>query len=86
MAEGQQPEEGLDLREAQLHILHQGVVVEGELGVCQRIEGEIHYLSVLGEVGEMAEDIREQETGTYILIKPCVSSELTSLMSTLCPA
>ena len=48
VAEGQEPEEALNLRDPQLHRLHQRVVVEGELGVGHGVEGEVHHLSVLG--------------------------------------
>lgn len=47
VAEGQQPEEGVDLRVLQLHRLHQGVVVEREAWVGQRVEGEVHRLRAL---------------------------------------
>lgn len=47
VAEGQQPEEGVDLRVLQLHRLHQGVVVEREAWVGQRVEGEVHLLRAL---------------------------------------
>lgn len=47
MAEGEQPEEGVDLGVLQLHRLHQSVIVEGEAGVGQSVEGEVHRLRVL---------------------------------------
>lgn len=47
VAEGQQSEEGVDLWVLKLHRLHQGVVVEHEARVGQRIEGEVHCLCVL---------------------------------------
>lgn len=47
VAEGQQPEEGVDLGVLQLHRLHQGVVVEREARVGQRVEGEVHRLRAL---------------------------------------
>ena len=49
VAEGQQSEEGVDLWVLQLHRLHQGVVVEHEAGVRQRVEGEVHPLCMLRE-------------------------------------
>lgn len=47
VAEGQQSEEGVDLWDPQLHRFHQGVVVEHEAWVGQRVEGEVHRLCVL---------------------------------------
>lgn len=47
MAEGQQLEEGVDLGVLQLHRFHQGVVVEREAWVGQRVEAEVHRLCVL---------------------------------------
>lgn len=47
VAERQQPEEGVDLWVLQLHRLHQGVVVEHEAWVSQRVEGEVHRFCVL---------------------------------------
>lgn len=47
MAECQQSEEGVDLWVLQLHRLDQGVVVEHEARVGQRVEGEVHHLCVL---------------------------------------
>lgn len=47
VAEGEQPEEGVDLGVLQLHRFHQSVIVEGEAGVGQSIEGEVHRLCVL---------------------------------------
>lgn len=47
VAECQQPEEGVDLWVLQLHRLHQGVVVEHEARVGQRVEGEVHRICVL---------------------------------------
>lgn len=47
VAEGEQPEEGVDLGVLRLHRFHQSVIVEREAGVGQSIEGEVHRLCVL---------------------------------------
>lgn len=47
VAEGEQPEEGVDLRVLHLHRFHQSVIVECEAGVGQSVEGEVHRLHVL---------------------------------------
>lgn len=47
VAEGEQPEEGVDLGVLQLHRFHQSVIVECEAGIGQSIEGEVHLLCVL---------------------------------------
>ena len=58
VAEGEQPEEDVDLGASQLHGLHQGVVVEAEAGVSQRVEGEVHRLGVLDKVDVGGEERR----------------------------
>lgn len=52
VAEGQQSEEGMDLRILQLHRLHQSVVIEGKARVSQWVEGEVHHLGVLVSSGQ----------------------------------
>lgn len=47
VAEREQPEECVHLQDFQLHCLHQAVVMEHKLGVCQPVEGEIYLGSPL---------------------------------------
>lgn len=47
VTEYHQSEEAVDLLVLQLHLLHQGVVVEHEVGVSQRVGGEINRVFML---------------------------------------
>lgn len=69
VAEGEQSEEGVDLGVLQLHRFHQGMIMEFEAGVGQRVEFEVHRLCVL------AREIRE---GSYHTCKRDEDEEANS--------
>lgn len=58
VTEGQCSEEGVDLHILQLHSLHQGVVMEGELMVSKRVEGPVHCLRVLVDLQSLASVVK----------------------------
>lgn len=58
VAEGQQSEEGVHLGVLQLHRLHQGVVVEHEARIGQRVEGEVHPVCVLDREKERPSNLQ----------------------------
>lgn len=58
VAEGEQSKEGVDLGVLQLHRFHQGMIMEFEAGVGQRVEVEVHRLCVLSR------EIREESCHT----------------------